>query len=647
MNTLYSFSDSTNFDSIKDNNLLKDISSEIQNLKNITQLNTSVFSTNTYNFNQYKDPFIGNDISTFSNSNTLGYTGLLNILSNVANSIQNTGLTEIQFQDLQFLVSNLNSINGIQVSQYLSSISNKLVKGDPANENYTGGQLLSSPLGNLNPGSSQLQISQLINKWFLGSDTPSPIFSDTNSYSYLPFYNPIFSSSGPLLSDINQQQEGDCYLLASLAEVVNCEPSVIESMITSNGNGVYGVRFYLNSIPTYVTVNNYLPVSSNGTLGGNNAVNIWASLIEKAYVQLNETPGALPGRTPGNSYALLNGGNADPITQITGKSVEEFNSSYYVLADWLKLENYFTTAIKTNFEIDLASYSTSFGANGKINFVNNHMFSVIGYDSTSKNFILRNPWGVGDNQNWNTTFEASVADMFKDQATLYLAYGSPNISPLLGVTSTIGALNSAIATSGVSTIVGSNELSLVNFKNTLCQYTITKSNDNLIVKNSLGDSTTLLNVFRLAFTDTNIAFDFLPKNNGFDAAVAIGTAFGIHRIPDLFSAVISLYDSGFSSTQVAALICKLGLIENKIGFSNENLIPNDQAWVDYIYSNIVSIHPDPLTLKTYVDQLLDGTYTRASLLEYAFIAASNGGFSAESKLILIGLESNGLSYTPI
>ena len=65
-------------------------------------------------------------------------------------------------------------------------------------------------------------------------------------------------------------------------------PRVISSMFTSNGNNTYGVKFYVDGVAEYVTVNNSLANDVNS------GADIWASLAEKAYTQL-QTSGVVTG----------------------------------------------------------------------------------------------------------------------------------------------------------------------------------------------------------------------------------------------------------------------------------------------------------------------------------------------------------------
>ena len=84
------------------------------------------------------------------------------------------------------------------------------------------------------------------------------------------------------MNDINQGYLGDCYFLSSCAEVADQNASDISSMFTNNGNGTYGVRFYVNGVAEYVTVNTAL---ADGGTEFNYGTDIWASLAEKAWAQ--------------------------------------------------------------------------------------------------------------------------------------------------------------------------------------------------------------------------------------------------------------------------------------------------------------------------------------------------------------------------
>ena len=120
----------------------------------------------------------------------------------------------------------------------------------------------------------------------------------------------------------------------------------------------------------------------------------------------------------------------------------------------------------------------------------------------------------------------------------------------------------------------------------------------------------------------------------------IGTAFGASKVSAYFAAGVSLYDAGQTNLQVATLIQQLGLIESQIGSTS------NKAWVDFVYKNVVGVAPDTVSEATFVNDLNNGTYTKASLLALAAGVADSGGGTLATQINLVGLQAQGLSYHP-
>src|SRR3990172_2095223 len=125
---------------------------------------------------------------------------------------------------------------------YVWKLSSYVVNGNAANANYQG-----QTLGNLSAGSTATQLGNLVNKWFLGLDRPAA------SGAYRQIAGTLFVG-GAAYTDVKQGSVGDCYLMASLAEVALRNPSTITSMFIVNGDGTYTVRFYNAGQANYVTV---------------------------------------------------------------------------------------------------------------------------------------------------------------------------------------------------------------------------------------------------------------------------------------------------------------------------------------------------------------------------------------------------------
>ena len=247
---------------------------------------------------------IAADMAAADVSGAVTYSGLLQVLTDLDATLASSGtkLTAAELSDLKTIAANLN--NGMATSVYLTDATNALADGNAANASWTGGKSSSTSLGNLAVGASATQLSELIGKWLLGTDLPSSLVSMSGyapfSVSYSASSNPLFGASGPSMNDINQGYLGDCYFLSSLAEVADKDPSLITSMFCANGNNTYGVRFYVNGTAEYVTVNTQL--ADGGTIF-NYATDIWASLAEKAYAQL-QAGGAVTGNTISGDFLV-------------------------------------------------------------------------------------------------------------------------------------------------------------------------------------------------------------------------------------------------------------------------------------------------------------------------------------------------------
>ena len=116
------------------------------------------------------------------------------------------------------------------------------------------------------------------------------------------------------VTDINQGQIGDCFLLASIGELALWHSSAITNMIHVNADGTETVTLYVaasGQLPTYgttsfkpsfVTIDNTFPSNavnngaSQGVVGSQKE--IWVQVLEKAVATLN-----------GGYSAISNGGN--------------------------------------------------------------------------------------------------------------------------------------------------------------------------------------------------------------------------------------------------------------------------------------------------------------------------------------------------
>lgn len=300
------------------------------------------------------------------------------------NSAADGGVVDAtEFNDLKKIVNTSVLFAGAYNVERLSEY---VVLGTVANAKYMG-----NSLGNLVAGSTASHIGCLINKWFLGLDRPTA----GSGWTYRQFAGQLFVN-GVTYTDINQGQVGDCYLMASLAEVALRSPSTITNMFIVNGDGTYTVRFFNNGAAEYVTVDAYLPTNASGTamyagMGKNyasSANELWTMLAEKAYVQANEFGWIRPGLSGSgqNSYAAIEGGYIyAALGHITGQGTAAFLSTSSVSG--------FTTFVNSwnaGKSIGFASKSSPTSGSGV---VGNHAYAVIGYNATNQTITLYNPWG--------------------------------------------------------------------------------------------------------------------------------------------------------------------------------------------------------------------------------------------------------------
>lgn len=284
------------------------------------------------------------------------------------NQIDATELT-----DLRRVLTNFRNA----MPAHVSNLTGKVINGDPAN--------LRSGIGNLFAGSASSRMDQLIGKWFYGSDRP--VANGTYRYASGSLFR-----NGISASDVNQGSLGNCYLIAAFGALANDRPSTIQNMFIDNQDGTYTVRFFRQGVADYLTVDRYLPVDPttgrfiyatkdfNGTHTNPNN-ELWVALAEKAYAQLNES-GWTGQETAANSYSAIAGGwPFDPLTQISGASGSSFSANQLTHSQLVALVN-------SNTPI-----TAGFVNGGGFGVVNEHAYTITGYDPITQRFHLHNPWG--------------------------------------------------------------------------------------------------------------------------------------------------------------------------------------------------------------------------------------------------------------
>jgi len=396
---------------------------------------------------QLSDGKLITDFVSMAKANAVTEDSLSKAFSDFSSDIGKT-MTASEVSDLTLINT---KIGAAGASSYVQFITNALMNGTTSkgNDYYTGGTEKTVDLSKVSTSTTAATFTSLYNKWFGGTDYPANgkvAGSPVTIATYNATQNALYSGSAPSINDINQGQIGDCYFEASMSEVAGQNPSIIQNMITDNGNGTYGVKFNVGGSPVYITVDNKLPVTSGGGFNSSSG-NSWSDILEKAYAQL-QSFGDLTGNgkyKPGSSYATIgNGGyGVFALDELTGASEVDdvllgsqqdliYQASQFVPGGtsrttapsitasqvWADI----TKAMGANDDV-LISSRTDASASGKSTLVADHQFAVTaisGSSATDGTLTLRNPWGTENGQTWDTTFTVKFSDLIADKDEVIL-----------------------------------------------------------------------------------------------------------------------------------------------------------------------------------------------------------------------------------
>jgi len=205
----------------------------------------------------------------------------------------------------------------------------------------------------------------------------------------------LFGTSGaPSYLDVHQGEVGDCWLMASLAEVAARDPADIQSMFTAAGTTVengatvnlYTVRLFNSAgVAGYFTVDTELPAGGTYYDQATNGV-LWVALAEKAYAEANGANWVTTGSEGSDSYNALNGGDpAWALQAITGKSANDYVVNPTNIASAWNAGQLIVLGSSPNANDNLVVGDSQ----------GTHAYAVVGYNATSSTpFELYNPWGI-------------------------------------------------------------------------------------------------------------------------------------------------------------------------------------------------------------------------------------------------------------
>jgi hypothetical protein len=348
-------------------------------------------------------------------------------------------MTATEFANLTAAAKALNVAGGVATSASVQQLFDDVVLGNSANAHWNGGSNTAVALGNLSATSTTAQFNELIGKWFLGTDMPglaaSP-YSSGSAASYQTYSLPLFTAGGPKMTDVNQGQVSDCWFLSALAETAMLDPTLIQHLITDNGNGTYTVEFQVNGKADYVTVNSQLPTYS-GNIGqwdgskmefANSTTSLWVPLLEKALAQLSEQTQAVTGLSyfsGQDQYYELNSGLGEGITLLTGQKFGTYALAGESGAALTSLLGQMHNDLAAGYDVLLETSGSA--ASG--NLVASHAFAVTAIDAATGMVTLYNPWGANAAGNSKAeSFTIAASALVADNASFFAASGNMSVA---------------------------------------------------------------------------------------------------------------------------------------------------------------------------------------------------------------------------
>ncbi|MEL6554515.1 MAG: C2 family cysteine protease [Cyanobacteria bacterium J06621_11] len=345
-------------------------------------------------------------LNSIKYDNSLSRTDVIGILKSAGDygSVHSSELTDLRnFYN--------KAINTQHVAAPLKVLSEKVLFSETSNQWYTGSDSIRASLGNLGANSSTNHLNLLIGKHFLGTDRPA-IHRDSSDNlvgSYTRAGGTLFAN-GASVNDLRQGATGDCYFLAGLGGVANDKNSAISDMFTDNGDGTWSVRFFTNGKLDYVTVDRMMATSGAGnhiyanagqSVANNNE--LWVTLAEKAYAQVNES-GRI-GQDGTNAYG--NGGDngigwghssatTKHITGIDSTSEGLTTTNFFGLGGVTQSE--MIGLVNSNRVLTIGGFNnnatnSNAGATEVSTAIQGHAYVVTGYSSSTGRYTLHNPWG--------------------------------------------------------------------------------------------------------------------------------------------------------------------------------------------------------------------------------------------------------------
>ncbi len=239
--------------------------------------------------------------------------------------------------------------------------------------------------------------------------------------------------------------------------------------------------------------------------------------------------------------------------------------------------------------------------------------------------------GSGDPFSEMTDSSATSLTLLDKQILQALGFAvATNAITLAPNTMTHTAASTTFTGDGGDTVAFSGSESQYHINTTLTPGTITVQ-DTVAMRDGAA---AFSNVARLQFTDQSIAFDLGTGQSTGQAAELLGAAFGPQAVTDkaLMGDWIRFFDNGGNMQQAAHDLVASGNVS----------AADNASFVKTIWQNVVGTPIDSGNLTTFTNDLANGVFTQASLLDLAAGVTQN-----QTRINLTGLSQNGLSFSPV
>jgi subtilisin-like proprotein convertase family protein len=206
-------------------------------------------------------------------------------------------------------------------------------------------------------------------------------------------------------------------------------------------------------------------------------------------------------------------------------------------------------------------------------------------------------------------------------------------------TITGNALNNLLrGNAGNDTIDGGAGIDTAVYGVTRAQATVQRTYEGLAVSTPYDGSDVLLQIERLQFADRSLAMDTQSDGHAGQTGQILRALFGSDYLSNAAFAGIglSLFDGGTSYADIVNLAVGTPVFEQLAGGRS------NEAFVQFVYRNVVGVAPGPDDLTSFVGLLDSGAYTQSSL---GVLAASHSLNVESAELAaLIGV---GLAFEPV